>query len=309
MDKRTIKKEFEAPLFGFQSFNFPASRNSDIGINRKKTRVQTASIIVASDGTGDFENIQEAINSLEQNGGYIEIKEGIYTIKTAISVTANTKIKGTAGKTIIQTTADIIIFDCSTNGNIQIEGISFIGENTTKTTGIEATGNRIIIENCNFKNLEYGISIATGAYAIIQNNIFEEEVGTAIAINGTQYVTIQNNIIEISTYAIFEESSENTLISNNQINTGEVYLSGEYQTFTNNTHNDILNLDSNYSNASNNHIYDLEVSGAYNRIIGNEFDSNITNNGTASTNIFVGNRGSGITLTTAAKVNANNYWN
>ena len=61
-----------------------------------------ATRVLALDGTGDFTDIQSAIDDLPSGGGVVYIREGTYTISSTISITkSNVTIKGAGNSTII----------------------------------------------------------------------------------------------------------------------------------------------------------------------------------------------------------------
>jgi len=182
-------------------YNFKSSRNSDIGINRKKTRVQTASIIVASDGTGDFEELQEAINSLK-TGGVIQIKEGTYNIKKTITITSNITIIGT-GKTIFSTTTNNLkIFTINTNSTeIKIENLTFQGNGSQTGIFADTSTTYIKIKECNFLSLAIGLDFYEGNWITISNNFFHNLSGTFMYVM-TGPIVIQNNLTNEVDYGI-----------------------------------------------------------------------------------------------------------
>ena len=53
------------------------------------TEVRAATVLVAKDGSGDTDDIQEGINMLPPNGGNVFIKEGIYTLGGSGTITIN----------------------------------------------------------------------------------------------------------------------------------------------------------------------------------------------------------------------------
>jgi len=48
-----------------------------------------ATRVVATDGTGDFTDIQSAIDDLPSGGGVVYVKEGTYAITSAITITSS----------------------------------------------------------------------------------------------------------------------------------------------------------------------------------------------------------------------------
>jgi len=72
-------------------------------------------LIVAQDGSGDFTDIQTAIDSLPSVGGAILAKAGTYEISTALTIKIdNVNLEGVGKGTIIKTTAATSAFDIQT---------------------------------------------------------------------------------------------------------------------------------------------------------------------------------------------------
>ena len=66
-----------------------------------KIRKGAGTFIVALDGSGDFDDIQEAINALPKSGGVVYIKEGTYNVTNPITITSNNVSLFGAGKSTI----------------------------------------------------------------------------------------------------------------------------------------------------------------------------------------------------------------
>lgn len=80
---------------------FPHSKEFDQGLG--KIRKGAATFVVALDGSGDFTDIQEAIDALPSSGGSIFIKEGTYLIYNNIEIRKdNIKIEGTGFGTVLK---------------------------------------------------------------------------------------------------------------------------------------------------------------------------------------------------------------
>ena len=137
-----------------------------------------ATKVVATDGTGDFTTIQEAIDALPSTGGVVYIKEGTYTITSSISINKpNVAIVGAGKSTKIQTTADIIMIDVDVGQSFSIEKIYLYGAGTGKTNniGIDVnTSSLSIISNCWIENTgSDGIHTTSGvdSFTITENMI------------------------------------------------------------------------------------------------------------------------------------------
>ena len=178
-----------------------------------KSKFAVATKIVAADGSGDFDDIQSAIDDLPAGGGVVWIKEGTYNITSPISIlTNNVTLAGSGRGTILflpndenqdiinignnsTTLEGIIIKDLQINGNnanqtiLSSNGIFFRGGSSNKIT-------KSGILNCYIHHCSnYGISLKQD-----ENNI----------ITGNQ---ITNNYVGIKMY-----ESDSDTISGNQIN-------------------------------------------------------------------------------------------
>jgi len=68
-----------------------------------------ATKVVATDGTGDFTDIQSAIDDLPSTGGVVYIKEGTYDISTGLTITtANVALIGAGKASQIHTTGSTV---------------------------------------------------------------------------------------------------------------------------------------------------------------------------------------------------------
>lgn len=108
-------------------FGFSQSEKASLGINQRQ-RVETATIIVAADGTGDFETIQEAINSIENSGGFVQLKEGTFTISSTITIPGNISLRGVGNRTIIKASNESLETLINiTGGNVEISALQLEG--------------------------------------------------------------------------------------------------------------------------------------------------------------------------------------
>jgi hypothetical protein len=79
---------------------------SEVGAGGVGTNYYSPTVIVAKDDTGDYSDIQTAINALPAGGGRVFIKEGVYTISASITITkSNVVIEGQGDATIIDVDA------------------------------------------------------------------------------------------------------------------------------------------------------------------------------------------------------------
>ena len=79
-------------LAKLQQFIVTECSNMAMGAGGFSSRV-VATAVVATDGTGDFTDIPAAIASLPAGGGVVYVKEGTYTIGSAIVITKSIPFK------------------------------------------------------------------------------------------------------------------------------------------------------------------------------------------------------------------------
>lgn len=149
--------------------------------------------VVASDGLGDFDNLQDAINSLP-SGGTIFVRTGTYIITSTIQIDySNISIVGEdKNKTILYLDDNIgdPIMSLSAVSNVKISNITFNGNkaNNTASDGlfIEDSG-YIVISDCLFiDNYSNGILIEGGSDLKITESVFNSsgEFGIKISYAG-----------------------------------------------------------------------------------------------------------------------------
>ncbi|KKK65708.1 hypothetical protein LCGC14_2971450, partial [marine sediment metagenome] len=90
-----------------------------------------ATVIVATDGSGDYTDIQDGIDALPSGGGVVYIKEGTYDIDTTITIpNSNISVIGAGHSTIIQTSGNIDVISTTSESNLVIEDIFINGAGT-----------------------------------------------------------------------------------------------------------------------------------------------------------------------------------
>lgn len=160
-----------------------------------------ATVIVALDGTGDFDNIQAGIDSLYSTvGGVVYIKEGTYKISTKISINkANVALIGSGRSTVIESS-------------------------TTTFAGplIEITSNRARITNLFCKNgttLEdiVAIYINSANECSIDSCWLEDVTDSTIQVAGDRN-RIDSNYIESLNAGVFINAGDNNVVTGNVIN-------------------------------------------------------------------------------------------
>ncbi len=226
----------------------------------KKT---VATVVIATDGSGDYNTdgtdddvqIQAAIDSLPATGGCIYMKEGTYTITTAITITTNNvSIIGCGRSTIVTTNDDITIFDINGAIGVLIQkiyiygagvgtptnfGMYFRGGSTfhivnecwvencgSVVAALFVSSNNSIITNCYVVgNVDAGIRVLANNYRIISNHV-EGGGDNGIEIEGNNGI-ISNNTLEDNDGGIVIRGN-GILIMNNVIrddNSGGIILS------------------------------------------------------------------------------------
>lgn len=159
-----------------------------------------ATLVVATDGTGDFTDIQDAVNALPATGGCVYIKEGTYTLTASIVIPSdNISIIGCGRSTHIIETAAVPIISVGGRSYFSIENVFLDGSAGTSLAGVYFTSshdNRVTrcwIEDCGAN----GVAVITSGYRIL----------------------VANNLITrchhfgISTYDVYEEIINSNLIT------------------------------------------------------------------------------------------------
>lgn len=105
---------------------------------------RAGSVIVALDGSGDTDDIQDGINLLPSTGGSVLIKDGTYTITAAITFPNDgISLIGSGESTIIYTTANIKMLSPNNKDWIRIKDVKIQGNDA----GAGQYG--IYVEDCN----------------------------------------------------------------------------------------------------------------------------------------------------------------
>ena len=106
-------------------------------------------ILVAQDGSGDFSNIQTALNAVPTGGGKITIKEGTYYTEVPFVIkTSGTQIEGVSKNTIIRQTKGEVLFQSTGLDNIRIANMTIRGTHGSGQVGMTFVGgDQIIIDN------------------------------------------------------------------------------------------------------------------------------------------------------------------
>ena len=186
---------------------FAHNRSFDEGVNQRGIRPGGSTVVLALDGSGDAETLQEAFAMLPSSGGEIFIKEGTHKIPGQININHdNVSIKGTGRGTIL---------DCEVGTAIRVDGPDYF-----------------TIENLRMKCDEertYAIWLTNSAGSSIRNCWFDGDFASAIFITGTNNeMNILNNFItgtnepSITMAGLTDIRISNNSFDNGIINTGTI---------------------------------------------------------------------------------------
>jgi len=152
-------------------------------------------LIVAQDGSGDFTDIQTAIDALPSTGGEVFVKEGTYNIDTEITIpNDDITIRGAGFSTNINGTANIDIFSVSAKTRVTFDRLRFTdSSNTITAIDISGASSFCKIFNCIFSSMfARAINIA-GTDHLVQDNVCDSSGTHGISISGSRN-RILNNI-------------------------------------------------------------------------------------------------------------------
>lgn len=164
---------------------------------------KTATFIVATDGSGDFTDIQAAIDALPAGGGKIFIRAGIYTITSTITIGQNSVVlQGEGEATEIDFPGNTVTPAINNDGSTLRYFIG-IKDMCLKSTSL---GNGLAI-NANY----WGLS------DIERVRIYDSNAGILMDVTGTLYNCIYKPTIQVagaSSYGIKfgSAANENTVI-------------------------------------------------------------------------------------------------
>jgi len=291
---------------GVPNLLFKHSQDFDQGYQRRSKR--ESEIIVAKDGSGDFELLSEAILEINsRGGGTVLVRAGTYN-EDFLTLESNVTLKGDGLETVInlgntnalrltnvdQVTIKDLRFIFTTTGaseapidlagatNIYFNGISFQKKGASSEAlprGFIWTSNiskitSMKIENCEFENITGG-NISAAIIAFIDKcTIINNNFGTLDMFDDTIGAEITNCIVK-GNYSgdIVSDAMIETIVTNNQV-TGDIKLVTPFST-----------------DSTNNMICNNFVSGTIsvatncndNVVIGNTTGTPITNSGTRNT--------------------------
>lgn len=214
-------------LKGLQIKNiFPHSREFETGGGRE--RAGKATVVVALDGTGDTDSIQEGINLLPKEGGIVSIKEGTYNILSKININlSNVILRGVGRGTKIASSTNIGIIEIGSVTGVIISNLFIFGSgNGDSNHGIRLNGStKCRVESCWLEDTGIsGILMQGNDNIIIGNNLFncgnDASGGNSLSLSSADSCTIIGNIIDqgrFSGISIFN-SDKNIIEGNTSIN-------------------------------------------------------------------------------------------
>jgi len=264
-----------------------------------------ATRVVALDGTGDFTDIQSAIDDLPSGGGVVYVKEGSYTEDVTVSGNNISIIGSGYSSSLTCSTASNPALTISGNycyvDKMLLKGqaadtpsiVSFTGSDGTitncwvnnGTAGIVCTGSRVLIYGNHISGLigfgtQYAVQLTTGNQCIVLGN----DCTTGNAINSSQQKTIiyGNNCRSTTTGIVV--SGNYSKISNNIIQTNKISgitVSSSYCTVDSNIVNDVNGTTSGEAS------FGMKITGSENVVSGNVVYDVATTVGTNGYGIWV----------------------
>jgi|SRR3990167_436611 len=200
---------------------FPHNRDFSEGVRERGIREGQATIVVALDGSGDAETIQEGINMLPTTGGVVYIKEGTYVQKldTAITMGANIQLRGTGKATIIKADAGSASTMITLGANCSLVDLYIDGRNLDNA-GVTIASTDCFIVNCYFVDCnDNSINLNSSKARILNNSMSSGNHGITLT-GATECIIIGNNIFSNAGGArgiYIINTSDNNIIMGNVI--------------------------------------------------------------------------------------------
>lgn len=182
--------------------------------------LRVGNVIVAADGTGDYDNIQDGINDLPPNGGTVTIKEGTYVIKNPplTILKSSVTLQGAGIGTLIRPDAGTvpangIIIDIGNNSD-QFNDIYIKDVKITGTTDASDDPDAIRVrkvENFNCINVVFrGITSGFDATIILSANC--------------EFARLDNIFMD---EGVLEVEGDDTIITNIRTSSGEIDIAAD----------------------------------------------------------------------------------
>lgn len=257
---------------------FPHSEETDTGQGRE--RIGQATIIVSLDGSGDTDDIQEAIDLLPPTGGAIYIKEGTYKITETINITKdNVQITGDGRAARILNLENVRTFLINDKDNFLISGIKLEGSITSGTLNtaiVAVNSNQSIIQDCYILNCGgSGMAIASCRQMHILNNEVNACNGDGMAFQTMESLILTGNRIrDNDNHGMdFLNISDSSIIGNNFLFNG---TNGEGFNGIHLDNGDRVTIMGNVIESSRNYGIELTAFSSECLISGNIFENNVT---------------------------------
>lgn len=207
-------------------------------------RLKVHTILVAADGSGDTNNLQEGIDMLPSGGGAVFVKAGTYTIASTISLVSNLVLTGAGKATELSfgsngglravSDTDIIISELWLHGNDSGIGIR-----------ADANSSNLLINRCWIDNLDNGcvFESTSASSSVTDCRIWNSNVfGISVKFNS---IIADNWVSDNRFSGILTNGADNCVITGNHVyNNGLAHqasyddgiqiLSGSYLVVANN---------------------------------------------------------------------------
>ncbi len=168
-------------------------------------------IIVAQDGNGDYDTIQDAIDNATE-GDTIRVYEGTYQENVVINKTVNLIGNGSEATTIDGEGSGSVVM-------ITVDWVNMSGFRVTKEKitgyGIRISGNHTTVSENHCTLISTGIGIFNGHFNTLNNNICNFTEGFGILLSGANNNLIMNNDCGFNYLGIHLGQSENNVLSDN----------------------------------------------------------------------------------------------
>lgn len=134
-----------------------------------------SALIVSADGTGDYTDIQTALDALPASGGEVFVKAGTYVLTATITFpNAHISLMGAGSSALLNVDAvSGTVLDTSGHDNISISGLRIVSDDVTNANiGIHMNGSSsCIVRAVWLETMETSIKVTSGSYNLIEADI------------------------------------------------------------------------------------------------------------------------------------------
>ena len=208
-----------------------ASAHREASSYKVKDKVVSTKV-VALDGSGDFDNIQAAIDSLPSGGGVVYIKDGTFSNSSSITFpNDNIALIGSGAATIITTaTNNLTLIDSNGKDAIFIERIHIKPTGTDCIAiSLNSTSTRCQLLNLWLTNLNVAIKLDNASYNFIDAGLWGASGSNTSGVllqNNSNYNIITHKTLSLSTdFGIKIINSDYNLITDSIVTGAGVGLS------------------------------------------------------------------------------------